>query len=794
MKLKLLSITAAFFILCSCALTAIKGRKVGTFLQEVRTFYNQADGLPANNVNAIAITANGDIYAGTNAGLAVFAGKKWRTIKSMGKMPVWMLAANGNTIAAFTGRSEGKTVKGGAIYILNSKGVQHKLRVPEKYEVPITIHGLALADKIFLGVSGDLLVFDPVAADKAEPANAHSLKFPAAEVRQIAISKNGELFAAANSALLCYDPVKAEWLPLYPHAGIRSWAPIDVRGVAIDRGNRLWFATHQGVGCRAEKWSLYTGQEGLPYNDFTVVAAGENGVAWFGTHKGAIRFDGTTWEYRQGMRWLPNDDVRDIAVSPEGNAWFATKKGVALIERKAMTLAEKARWYEAEIDRYHRRTPYEYVLEVSLKAPGDKSEWRQHDSDNDGLWTSMYGAGECFAYAATKDPNAKTRAKKAFEALRFLGEVTQRGSNPAPTGFIARTILPTDGFNPNTGRIERDRQKQREQDRLWKVYEPRWPISADGKWYWKSDTSSDELDGHYFFYALYYDLVAETKAEKTRVREHVQALTDHLIKHDFQLMDHDGRPTRWARFNPDELNFDQRWFMERGLNSLSMLSYLAVTEHITGDPKYRLIADSLIEKHSYLQNMMNMKFQRGLGTGNQSDDEMAFMCYYNLIKYEKNPERRLKYAISFWLSWRLEQPEMNPFFNFAFAASCAELSFTDPWGTYSTAPTGDWLEDAIETLKRFPLDRINWRHENSHRIDIVRLPEVSRLYDEDEEAFAGRGYRNNGKVIPIDECYFNHWNRNPWDLDTGGNGLGMGDGAVFLLPYYMGLYHGLIVE
>ena len=51
----------------------------------------------------------------------------------------------------------------------------------------------------------------------------------------------------------------------------------------------------------------------------------------------------------------------------------------------------------------------------------------QPDSDNDGLWTGMYGAGECFAYASTKDPAAKHRATKAFEALRFLSLVTQGG-------------------------------------------------------------------------------------------------------------------------------------------------------------------------------------------------------------------------------------------------------------------------------------------------------------------------------------------------------------------------------
>jgi len=120
------------------------------------------------------------------------------------------------------------------------------------------------------------------------------------------------------------------------------------------------------------------------------------------------------------------------------------------------------------------------------------------------------------------------------------------------------------------------------------------------------------------------------------------------------------------------------------------------------------------------------------------------------------------------------------------------LTFSDPFGTYSTAPAGDWLEDAVETLVRFPLDRFNWRHTHSHRLDILPLPAANQSYD--DSSFEGKGYRVNGKVIPVDESYFDHWNRNPWSLDTGGNGTVLGDGTVFLLPYYMGLYHGFITE
>jgi hypothetical protein len=523
------------------------------------------------------------------------------------------------------------------------------------------------------------------------------------------------------------------------------------------------------------------------------MAAAPDGSMWFGTHKGAIRFDGENWEYRQGLRWLPDDDVRDVAVSPDGTAWFATANGVGAIETKPMTLAEKAKFYGDQIDKFHRRTEYGFVLEVSLDAPGDTSVVHKHDSDNDGLWTTMYGAGECFAYAATKDPKAKERATKVWKAMRFLGTVTQGGSNPAPPGFVARTVLPTDGPNPNAEHYtpERDRERQKG-DAYWKVMDPRWPTSEDGKWYWKCDTSSDELDGHFFFYALYYDLVAETEAEKAPVREHVRAMADHFLEHDFCLVDHDGTPTRWAVFSPSALNKDPNWFAERGLNSLSMLSYLAVAEHMTGDAKYREAADMLINEHHYAQNLLVPKLQNGAGSGNQSDDEMAFMGYYSLINYEKDPELKALYMFSLWRYWRLEEPEMSPLFNFIYAACCLGLEYTDAFGTYGPSPDERaWLDDSVDTLKRFPLDRFNWRHTNSHRTDIVPLSGHVPTFDDSAH---GKGCRVNGKVVPVDERYFNHWNHSPWELDTGGNGQGLGDGAVFTLPYYMGLYHGFIED
>ncbi|HRI87889.1 MAG TPA: hypothetical protein PK869_06485, partial [Candidatus Hydrogenedentes bacterium] len=81
--------------------------------------------------------------------------------------------------------------------------------------------------------------------------------------------------------------------------------------------------------------------------------------------------------------------------------------------------------------------------------------------------------------------------------------------------------------------------------------------------------------------------------------------------------------------------------------------------------------------------------------------------------------------------------------------------------------------------------------------DIEMLPRAQRgdpVEPWDEVKKRKRGHRVNGKVIQVDERHFNHWNTDPWNLDYGGNGTGLADGAVYLLPYYMGLYHGFIKE
>jgi hypothetical protein len=610
-------------------------------------------------------------------------------------------------------------------------------------------------------------------------------------IRQVAVSPAGKLYVASNTGL--WEQSSSGWQRVLAKDRVgRLWTDGDVLGVALDSRSGLWFASRAGAACRtADGWKFYEGKDGVPWTDFSGIAAGPQGEVWFATHLGAIRYDKGDWHYRQGPLWLAGDDIKQVAVNRDGVAWFATAAGVTRLEFRPMTLAAKAESYEDEINRFIKRTPYGYVSEAALKKPGDRSSADPQDSDNDGLWTSMYGAGECFAYAATAHQKSKERAKGAFEALRFLQKVTEGGIPAPPKGFIARTIRPIDWPDPNIGRLAGDRAAQKS-DKLWKAYEPRWPKSADGKWFWKSDTSSDELDGHFFFYPLYYEFCAQDESERERVRDVVRGITDHLIDHDFMLIDHDGAPTRWGVYSPKLLNHDPFWWAERGLKSLSILSYLSAAAYVTGDEKYTAAARKLIDEHGYAQNAMFPKVQHGPGSGNQSDDEMAFMCFYTLLRYSKDEPLKSLARYSYYRYWVNEEPEMNPFFNFAYASQNLAASGSSPWGEFPLKPWANWHEDAMATLYGFPLDRLNWPQHNSHRLDLQRLTPVKSVDISDPDRTNRRGFRMNGKVLPVENRHFNHWNTDPWALDYGGNGNELASGTVFLLPYYMGLYCGYI--
>jgi len=81
---------------------------------------------------------------------------------------------------------------------------------------------------------------------------------------QVARRKDGSIILATQEGL--FEMVSGELEPLIVNDGLgRRWGTSDVRGVAIDSNDKLWFATLAGVVCETDDgWKFYTGSEGLP--------------------------------------------------------------------------------------------------------------------------------------------------------------------------------------------------------------------------------------------------------------------------------------------------------------------------------------------------------------------------------------------------------------------------------------------------------------------------------------------------------------------------------------------------
>src|SRR5215212_2516611 len=293
-----------------------------------------------------------------------------------------------------------------------------------------------------------------------------------------------------------------------------------------------------------------------PNTDFTVIAVQSPAVTWVGTKNGAIRISGQEkkLEYFAGQRWIPNDHVTGIGFD-DNSTWIETAKGFSRIEYKPMTLADKSKVFIDRIQKRHNR--WGQTADSYLRVAGDVSSNVMVSNDNDGMWTAIYVAAEAFRYKVTGEKDARENARRGMKALLWLESIT------GISGFPARSIIkvgvdqqPTDG---------------------------EWHDAADKNYRWKGDTSSDEIVGHYFVFPIYYDLLAD-EDEKSILRGMIERITNHILDHNYQLVDVDGKRTLWGYWGPDEIWKDPD---ETGLRALHILSHLAVAMHMTENPEYQ---------------------------------------------------------------------------------------------------------------------------------------------------------------------------------------------------------------
>lgn len=498
---------------------------------------------------------------------------------------------------------------------------------------------------------------------------------------------------------------------------------------------------------------------GIPSVQVNCVERAPDGSMWIGTDVGVVRYRGIQQHSLLfSRRWLLDDRVTYIAFDKEGTAWIATDGGVSAVRRKRMTLSSKQFYFYDVLMRRHIREPW-IAGQCKLPIAGDTSKWEGDDDDNDGEYTSNYLALESFRYAATGDLDAKEKAKKAFGFLKLLQEVTETD------GYFARTIIPASWTVYDDGNVTYNTRQLADElvkEPRFKPVEVRWRRSRDGKWLWKSDTSSDEICGHMFGYFLYHELVADD-AEKAVIARHVGNIVDHLIRHNYTLTDVDGSHTRWGVWSPDRLNRDAEWQPDRSLNSMELLSFLKLAYHVTHDEKYQKEYTRLIRDEHYLANMANIKDQNP-GWLIYFDVILAAYQYPILLKCETDPEllRFYENHIDEWIERRKD--DENPLINFIYCYSRGRK--------VEVSRSAAFLIDT-------PLDLIDWKVDHAKREDIqlVRTPVLDEL-----------------QVDPLPPASIRatvRWDKNPWSLNSGNPNMER-EPVFWLLPYWMGRYLKMI--
>jgi hypothetical protein len=610
-------------------------------------------------------------------------------------------------------------------------------------------------------------------ADFKRPAPVHDFvvtaKLPAqAKVLSAARAANGTVWVVTDQGVFRsekdgYLPLEEKPRRLLPgQPGVREG--LKVAAVVADKQGHIWAATNVGllITDGADWWQVLDRRDGVPNELLTCLHLAANGDVWGGTPEGAWRLRDGRFRYFWGQRWLAGNRVRQIWTDSQGRAWLDTDGGVACIEEKPMTLRAKAMHFDRFTQERHNRRGF--VSEIVLKVPGDPSRgYAFHVSDNDGLWNAIYVGALAFRYAATRDPAARKEAREALLAMLELERLT------GIPGYSARAVVTDDELKQGVLGVNLDETVRvpGEQNKIW------FRSPVDATVWCKGDTSSDELDGHYFAWYLYHDLVADA-AEKEKIAAVVRRTTDHILQHGYTLVGHTGRKTRWGIWAPELINEMPFYTSLRPLNSLEILTYLRIAEHITGDPKYARAYDELVTKHHYLLNTLLIR--RGAAGQwpriNHSDDEMLYLMYYALLRLEKDPDHRrilLQGMARTWEETPDEQsirPERSPLYNFMYGALTGKPCDAD---------------EAIGTLQDWPWDPIQWTVRNSHRHD-VRLKPASR----------GRNRVELDRVLPASERRLARWNSDPWAPDGGSDGRVEDDGAAWALAYWLGVYHGYL--
>jgi len=493
------------------------------------------------------------------------------------------------------------------------------------------------------------------------------------------------------------------------------------------------------------------------------------GASWLDPGSGRV-------DHYASPRWLPSDQVTALAFESDEALWVGTSGGLVRIAWEDIDLEAKARRMFGQLERWFVRLDGFVSPWARFPAPDVEEPASLHDDDNDGQWTQEAVGAFCLAFAVTGEEAWRTAARKAARNMALLIDVPARDFEAAGLGrgFVARSVVRDD-----EGAIFADKATQSNWHRT---------TFDDGHdYYWKDDTSSDEVTGHLFGWSLFHDLCAQDDEERAFAGRYLGDLAGYLLRHGYRLLDLDGLPTTHGDYSPDRIPIAvdgleacadaghpldlclDSWGGGAFLDSVEVLALMLAAWHATGEDRFLRAYEDLAVTHRYQEAATfhpNVVTWTVHSMANYCDHELADLAFYVLLRYEPHPDRRAHWIAQMMAAWEYEVGERNPLKAMTMASALQE------------APG---LAEAVRTLVLYPEDLREWPVDNSHRRDYL-TGGTDR---------AGRAQFL--AVPPHDEIAILRWDHNPYRVSGHGDGASRMAPSFWLLPYWGLRYHGVLV-
>ncbi|QIL20620.1 ligand-binding sensor domain-containing diguanylate cyclase [Thermomonas sp. HDW16] len=353
------ALVAALLLLFACLWPGFVHAQDKPLSAYFRETWTTRQGLPHNQVNAIAQTPDGYLWFGTWEGLVRYNGLEFHSfdrsntpaLKDNGIRSV--RASPDGAVVIGTSRG-GVTVKRGDLWrtwmvkdglaqeeimdaLLDRKGrlwvatessgidlvdgdkITH---ITSRDGLPSGVtYGLLLDrdDSVWVATARGLVHF----VDGRKVMYAHAAGLPNAPVFRIFQDPAGRIFVGTERGV--YRREKDRFVqvsPLLPDDGVPS--------LAQDAAGNLWVGTVNNGLLRLGKSGVekFTSLRGLPNNRVAALLVDREGSLWGGTNAGLLRLSDAPFSTYNGDQGLSDDYVRALAQSRDGSLWIGTSRGL----------------------------------------------------------------------------------------------------------------------------------------------------------------------------------------------------------------------------------------------------------------------------------------------------------------------------------------------------------------------------------------------------------------------------------------------------------------------------------